>query len=55
MDDGGYKIILSLGPYEIDDCGSYFVIYKDSKYIGEFKNRDSAMFYVFKKYFSKVY
>lgn len=51
MDNGGYKIILSLGPYEIDDCGSYYMIYENSKYIGEFKSRDAAMYYVFTKYF----
>lgn len=54
MDNGGYKIICSLGPFEIDDCGSYFSIYKNSKYIGEFKNRDNAFKYVFLEYFDEA-
>jgi hypothetical protein len=51
MDSGGYNIILNLGRYCIDDCGSYFMIYEDHKYIGEFKNKDNAFLWVFKKHY----
>lgn len=45
MDNGGYKIIYDVEPFQIDDCGSYFMIYRNYKYIGEFKNKIEAVRY----------
>lgn len=47
--DNGYNIIFDYKPYQIDDCGSYYVIYENHKYIGEFKNKYSALSYCLKK------
>ena len=50
MDDGGYKIIYDVSPYMVDDCGSYFMIYKNYKHIASFKTKELALDYVHKFY-----
>ncbi len=46
MDNGGYKIIYDLEPYIIDDCNTYYMVYKDYKHIASFKNKLDAFDYV---------
>ena len=46
MDSGGYKIIYDLEPYMIDDCDTYFMVYRDCKHIASFWNKIDAFDYV---------
>lgn len=46
MDNGGYKIIYDLEPYTIDDCETFFMVYKNHKHIASFWNRKDAFDYV---------
>jgi len=45
MDDGGYKIIYDCEPYQIDDCGTYMMVYCNHRHIASFKTKELAFNY----------
>lgn len=46
MDSGGYKWVFDSKPYMVADETEYFAVYKDSKQVAAFREKDEAVGYI---------